>query len=102
MLVKVEDLEVGDEIIIANGAMKYLKVLRKPKLSTKPDWKGRVRYTSVKCSTNNSSITGSYMGWQGKLVTYTERIWEVTGDGHNRELYQDLNHRPIWLVKKAI
>ncbi len=104
MLIKIEDLEVGDEVIIAGGQMKYLRILRKPKLSKSLSWNGGPRYSSMKCSTKFDIVaqTRTYMsGGTPRTYNYNEKVWGITGDGHNRELYQDLNDRPIWLVKKA-
>ena len=47
-LIKISELEIGDEIIISSYSnLKYLKVIKLPKLKT-GSW--RDYYTNVKCS----------------------------------------------------
>jgi len=101
-LITIEELEVGDEIVIAcQSHMKYLKVLAKPRLSkTKVKWNTNIPlYTNVRCSTKQDVITNTYT-WNGKSYTRTEKVWRVTPEDHNMTISQDLNDRGIWLVKR--
>ncbi len=101
-LIEIEDLEVGDEIAIACQAnFKYLRILRKPSLSTKKHWNtGNPLYKSVKCSTRRveRSYTRTY---NGKQYNRTEKVFEFTGDDHNFNHYVNLNYRQLLLVRKA-
>lgn len=89
MLVKIEDLQVGDEIIISWYAdLIYLKVLQSPKKNKQGHWK------SVKCSTSKNTYT------YPNGVSYSYKVFEADISLHNTEMYQDLNGRGIWLVKR--
>ena len=86
-LVKVEDLEVGDEILLACQAnFKYLRVVRKPVVNVgRKHWRtGDVLYKSVKCS----------------LRREENGAWAFTPDNHNFQQYLDLNYREIILIRK--
>jgi len=93
MLIKVEDLKEGDEIIISSHAnLKYLKVLRTPQTGKHTHWKtGAPLYKAVKCSINQQVHTG---------VGYSFKSFVCTPDDHNGVFYKDLNDRDIWLVKR--
>ena len=102
VLVKLEDLQIGDEILIACQAhMKYLKVLDKPRLSaTKKHWStGAPLYKAVRCSTRQNVITNTYTH-NGNSYTRTYKEWGVTPEDHNIKISQDLSCRQIWLVKR--
>jgi hypothetical protein len=90
MVVEVKDLREGDEIIIsAHSELKYLRVLRDPKLSkNRVHWKtNQPLYKAVKCS----------MRIDPNLMY---RRIECTPEEHNKTIYQDLEGRTIWLVKR--
>jgi len=100
-LVKIEELEVGDEIIIScQSHFKYLRILRKPMVGTKTHWStGNPIYKSVKCSTNRlvKDVAGTF---RGNPYTRTEKTWVFGPDDHNYTQYVDLEFRQIILVKK--
>ena len=100
-IVKVEDLEVGDEILIScQSYFKYLKVLVKPSLGKKTHWStGAPLYKSVKCSTRRDSVSKSYVR-NGQTYTYNEHNWVVTPEDHNFTQYVDLGYRQILLVNR--
>ncbi len=101
-LITIEELEVGDEIVIAcQSYMKYLKVLEKPRLSkTRVHWNTTTpMYKNVKCSTRQDVVTNTYT-WNGKSYTNSQKTWRVTPEDHNITISQDLNDRGIWLVKR--
>jgi hypothetical protein len=84
-LVTIEELKVGDEIIIsANSELKYLKVLRLPIK------KGS---TTVKVSLRRD------VGGNG-IYTWKDRRFEQDISLHNDVMYQDLYGRHIFLVKR--
>lgn len=95
MNVKVEDLKEGDEIIVsANSDLKYLRLLRNPQVRKgATHWHtGGPVYKSVKCSLRRDLITSS-RGYSWKRII-------CTPEEHNDTIYQDLNGRAIWLVKR--
>jgi ribosomal protein L21E len=102
-LIEIQDLQVGDEIMIScQSFFKYLKVLTPPTISkTKKHWKtGQPMYTNVRCSTRQDVITKTYTGYNGNTYTRTEKTWVVTPEDHNMRISQDLSGRQIWLVKR--
>ena len=93
-LIKVSELEVGDEIIISSYSnLKYLKVLKLPKLKTSR-WGDY--YTNVKCSIKQEHRVSKL----GKNININ--IFEQDVTKHNSTVYQNLNNRHIFLVKKRI
>lgn len=101
-LIKLEDLRIGDEILIScQSHMKYLRVLDQPRLSpTKKHWSTKQPlYKSVRCSTRQDVVTTQHT-WNGNSYTRTRKEWKVTAEDHNIKISQDLNNRQIWLVKR--
>ena len=101
-LIEIQDLQVGDEIMIScQSFFKYLKVLTPPTLSkTKTHWNTKKpMYANVRCSAKQDVITSSYT-WNGTSYTRTEKVWALTSNDHNIKVSQDLNDRQIWLVKR--
>ena len=101
-LIEVQDLQVGDEIMIScQSFFKYLKVLTPPTMSkTKKNWSTKQpMYKSFKCSTNQEMVTTTYT-WNGNPYTRTQKVWRLSSEDHNLKIYQDLNGRQIWLVKR--
>jgi hypothetical protein len=102
VLIKIEDIEVGDEVLIAcQSHMKYLKVLAKPQLSaTKKHWStGAQLYKSVRCSTRQEIVTQIHT-WNGSVYSRTHKEWKLTPEDHNIRISQDLSDRQVWLVKR--
>ena len=91
-LIKVDELEIGDEIIISSYSnLKYLKVMKLPMLKSS-NW--RSYYTNVKCSIKQEHHI-SKMGKQTNV-----NFFETDTSKHNSIIYQDLNNRHILLVKR--
>ena len=91
-LIKVSELELGDEIIISSYSdLRYLKVLKLPKLKTN---KWGDYYTNVKCSIKQEH----YLNRWGKQRNIN--IFEQDVTKHNSTIYKDLNNRHILLVKR--
>ena len=91
-LIKVNELEIGDEIIISSYSnLKYLKVLKLPKLKTN-NWGDY--YSNVKCSIKQEHHVSKW----GKNIN--TNIFEQDVTQHNAIVYQDLNNRHILLVKR--
>ena len=91
-LIKVSELEVGDEIIISSYSnLKYLKVVKLPKLKTN-NWGDY--YTNVKCSIKQKHCVSKW----GKNININ--IFKQDVAQHNSIIYQNLNNRDILLVKR--
>ena len=91
-LIKVSELEIGDEIIISSYSnLKYLKVIKLPKLKTNR-WGDY--YTNVKCSIKQKHCVSKW----GKNININ--IFEQDVTKHNSITYQNLNNRDILLVKR--
>ena len=91
-LIKISELEIGDEIIISSYSnLKYLKVLKLPKLKTSR-WGDY--YTNVKCSIKQEHRVSRL----GKNININ--IFEQDVTQHNSIIYQDLNNKHILLVKR--
>ena len=90
-LIKVDELEIGDEIIISSYSnLKYLKVVKLPKLKT-GSWKDY--YTNVKCSLLKKIMKNRNFEWNA--FPFEQDVTK-----HNSIIYQDLNNRHILLVKR--
>ena len=90
-LIKVNELEIGDEVIISSySKLKYLKVLKLPKLKTN---RWGEYYTNVKCSLLKKRMKNGNFEWN-------VLIFEQDVTKHNSIVYQNLNNRHILLVKR--
>ena len=90
-LIKVNELEIGDEIIISSYSnLKYLKVVKLPKLKTSR-WGDY--YTNVKCSLFKKRMKNGNFEWNAFL-------FEQDVTKHNSFIYKNLNNRHILLVKR--
>ena len=90
-LIKVSELEIGDEIIISSySKLKYLKVVKLPNLKTN-NWGDY--YTNVKCSLSKKRMKNGNFEWN-------VLIFEQDVTKHNSIVYQNLNNRHILLVKR--
>ena len=91
-LIKVSELEIGDEIIISSYSnLKYWKVIKRPKLKSN-NWGDY--YTNVKCSIKQNNYMTKY-GRQRSI-----NIFEQDVTKHNSFIYTNLNDRHILLVKR--
>lgn len=97
MLINIKDLRQGDEILVGrNGNLKYLKVLRPPQIGKKVHWRtNQPLYKSVKCSVRKEEVQYQYGN-----RTYTKTEYVCTPEDHNTEIYQQLEGKDIWLVKR--
>jgi len=80
-LIKVEDLRVGDEVIVGSaGTLAYYRILRNPQIRTKTLTWNRGTYKAIK----------------------VKMLYEPIGlsSKYDKEKYFDFNYTPIWLVKK--
>lgn len=103
MEIKIEDLRIGDIVIMAtNSHLKMLKILETPRLSkTRVAWKTNAPlYINVKCLTDVTVTTTTYPSWD-KKTTYDriERKYNL-GENWTEEVKQNLNNGPLWLVRR--
>lgn len=95
MLIKIEELEEGDEILVGAGShINYFIVLKKPALA-----KGSTYYKSVKVSQCQNIKTHSFQSG-GQTRTYNHKTPVCTAENHNVVKYNDLSYKDIWLVKR--
>ncbi len=115
MLIKVEDLKVGDEILVpfSNVGFKYMKVLRSPELRWKRDangvkgvvyggWGtalGKLLYKQIKSSLN-CEVSYVPRRWPVGAPDRMQKKYICTSEGHNTEMSSDLNYKQIWLVRR--
>jgi len=97
MVVEIKDLREGDEILVsANSGLKYLRLLRDPQIGKRLHWYTKAPlYKTVKCSTRKDDIH-----YTSGTRTYTKRKFICTPEDHNIEIYQNLENRTIWLIKR--
>jgi|SRR5690606_36408301 len=96
MLITIDQLEVGDEILVpTQSSLRFLKVLRKPRKNKKTGLFGSV-LSSVRVE-EREQIYNYYNGvtriWKSK-----EYIPQWTD--HNKKVYQDLRTKHIYVVKR--
>lgn len=105
-LIEIEELEVGDEIVIScQSHFKYLRILKKPVLNTapKPTWRNSSSaYKSVKCSTIRTTTVHTWTANNGKVCTRTTLKWGFGSEDHNFKMHVNLNYKQIILIKKKI
>ena len=103
-LIEVQNLQVGDEIMIScQSYFKYLKVLTPPTMSkTRTSWRTKKPlYANFRCTTRQEEVLKySYTNAQGQVINRMDKEWIPTPEDHNLRVSQDLNGRQIWLVKR--
>ena len=100
-LVKVEDLNVGDNIIVSsNTKLKFMTVLKKPVIGTPRRWRPNdVNWKSVKCSTK---VKITVLTYGSGTYTRTRNLKEYvpTFEDHDVNMYANLNYKNILLIEK--
>ena len=107
-LIKIEDLEIGDEILTLTQQSKYLKVMELPRKSkTIFKWQPAVdRYINVKCKVNVaitqiSSNKYDYVLRQSVPYSYDVKKYKIEPPEEYSPVEKfDLNFKEIWLVKR--
>jgi hypothetical protein len=101
-LITIDELEVGDEILIScQSHFKYLKVLKQPVIGKRIHWNTKQPlYNRVKCSTKQERVTKSY-NYGNTVWTREEIVWELTPDDHNFTQNYELEERQLFLIKKG-
>lgn len=99
MLIKVKDLQKGDEFLTISGGFRYWKALEDPKpMAAKLQTAGRdIRYSGLKCSTRMVETPYQYK-WMP--VSRMQKTYECTPFDHNHTERVNLNWKNIWLVRR--
>jgi hypothetical protein len=111
-LVKIEELQEGDEIIVSGLDLKYLKVLKPTSISDKKCWihlidpltgkykwlKEGIKYKAVRCSIRQDQI--SYINHRGQEAINKITVFEQDISKHNHKISIDLTGKNIFLVKR--
>ena len=91
--ITIEDLHVGDEIVVSRYSdLVYLKVLVPPCKNKDGYWK------SVKCSVHVDEITHKSSYGYKDWITKVYRCSPPSDHNHTR--YYNLRGRTLWLVKR--
>lgn len=101
MLIKIEDVRKGDEILIpCNSSIRYLKVIRPPKPRKKNITKWKT-HTSAWCSSKIEK-KDEIIQWNNGTSYAVKRTIRhcAPPEEHNVERYENLNYKTIWLVKR--
>jgi len=84
-VVKLKDLQIGDEVIVRGVDLNYMKVLRLPKKVNR----------SYKYS---DGTVHNYTQWSNAKCTRDNSIWG-NGEG-KKDVYFDFSNKSMWLVKR--
>ena len=107
-LINIEDLQIGDEILILTQQAKYLRVMEVPRKSKVPyNWGSvRDRYINVKCRVNVDITQRQSQKWDNVLnqsvpCTYNVKKYKIEAPEEDSPVEKfDLNFKKIWLVKR--
>ncbi len=104
MLVKVDNLQKGDVVILtANGTLFEAKLLRQPKhsITKKPlTWRQTQKWCSIPCQVRQESFTFQY-GVAPNLRNWTQTRYVVAdGKEYNAEKRINFTDRDCWLIKR--
>ena len=96
MLITIDQLEVGDEILVpTQSSLRFLKVLRKPRKNKKTGLFG-----SVLCSVRVEEREQIYNYYNGVTRRWKTKVYVPQWTDHNKKIYQDLKTKHIYLVKR--
>lgn len=103
-IIKIEQLEEGDEIITPSGGkLKYYRVIRKPKLNTKTS-----KWSGTRCSMKLDTCQIKKWQWDSNLrksvQVDAERVDHIVAppEEHNHEMMiYGLQWKVMWLVKRG-
>ena len=101
MIVTVDQLKPGDEIIVpSNSYLRYFRVLKpvRPRLDRKTK-QPIGTFKAVRVSTNIEEVTMTQT-YGGRTRNWINKIYKCTPEGHNKEILIDLNYRSIWLTNR--
>jgi len=97
-VVKVEDLNVGDRIIISsNTKLKFMVVMKSPMLGKPKSWRpNNPNWKSVKCSIKTKITVLMYGAYKKNLKEYVP-----TFENHDEHCYANLNYKNIILIEEG-
>ena len=103
MEIDVSQLQMGDEFLYAvQGNVVRAQVIRpvqQRKVQPTHGVQGKTYYKAVKCKVAVKEVPYTYT-WSGNTRTFVRKEYNAS-DNYTTEKYVDLNHRNIWLIKKA-
>ena len=84
--IKMEDLQVGDEVIVRGLDLNYMQIVRPPKQKQYKDYNG-----------------APYMGWTASVCNrINSKFGQRFGDLDDKENVRfDFDYKSIWLVKRG-
>ena len=88
--VKIESLQIGDEVIVRGVDLNYMTVNRLPK-------KVKRTYT-YNALHSQGNVTGTYDTWTKAKCTRDHTVW---GYKEVKDVYFDFFGKDIWLVKRV-
>lgn len=82
--IKIEDLQVGDEVIVRGVDLNYMEIVRLPKQKQYNNWEGN-----------------PYIGWTSAVCNRTNSVFDKKWDTDDKDNVRfDFQHKSIWLVKR--
>ncbi len=108
MEIKIEDLQIGDEIIILGQVSKYVKIMELPRVkSPKPNWVIGDYFNTVRCHLSVEISPVNVNKWDYKKQLYhtvveNKKVYPLQsmnpGEGLVKKI--DLNFHRLWLVNR--
>lgn len=93
--IQIEDLIVGDEILISsNGKFIRGKVMVRPAKRKDSD-----SYKAVKCEIGVITKVKTSM-YSGTTYTWKYKTYIIDGSEYNTTKFIDLNYKQLWLIKR--
>lgn len=84
MIVTIESLEKGDEVLVPSlNTFKRLRLIRTPTRNKDGRWK------AVKCEIRNNNVNGNYS------------VFNCENEEYNDTINIDIAYKSIWLIKKV-
>jgi hypothetical protein len=106
MEIKIEDLKIGDEILLCGQNTKYLKVLELPRLDESKSWTPTVpRYKAIKCQSNVESVPYNSYDWSSgsrtPIIKYAKKYKLEPPYDTSPVARFDMNGNKIWLIHRS-
>jgi len=83
-LIKIDDLQIGDEVIVRGLDLNYMKIIRVPK----------------KCQKTNPWTKNTYTSYTSSKCKRMNREKFDLQYNVDKEVYFDFTHKTIWLIKR--
>jgi hypothetical protein len=106
MEITIENLQIGDEILILGQVPKLLVVLELPVIGTPSKWSPhRINYKNVRCRNNVQVISTPSHIWSPTARRYLPGFKNIktnvletceVGEGESKKV--DLNHKRMWKI----